>query len=103
MKYYIRFLSIIFLCLEARNPFFLYRKPIKKQTYVLKGTLIGDIPLACIMHKNTVYNNVCINDKIGECTIIEIMCGTVRIRHPNGQTETLQLEENTKAGENACL
>lgn len=103
MKQYALCIMLGLLSLEARNPFFLYKKPSTKKRYILKGTLIGDTHLACIQRDGILYNSIGIGETVGECTILEITYGIVRIKHANGQIEMLHLEEKTKAGERECL
>jgi hypothetical protein len=87
----------IFYLTNTRDPFFL-RKPHHKSLYVLKGTLIGTIPIACIEYKGQLYNNVGVHDTIGNGVITDIQCGKVQLKYTNGRSEVLQLDADKKCG-----
>lgn len=95
-----RLIVVVFVMgvVVARDPFFL-NKVHQKIRYILKGTLTGPEPIACIEYKGQLYNNLCVNDTVGKCTVTKIRCGAVYLRHADGHIEVLQLDEDKKVGE----
>lgn len=89
--------------LTARNPFFLKKEHVQNKVkqnqmrYVLKGTIVGETPTACVKYQEK-DSLVCVGDKIGTNTVIEIHCGVVRLKSADGHIETLQLADEKKAG-----
>ncbi len=106
--------------LLGRNPFFLLKKNkpvpvvpviappqeevsvktvvIERPHYVLKGTIIGLKSLACIRYQDR-DNFLNVGDKIGADVIVEIACGTVKLRYADGTIEELQLADKNESGE----
>jgi len=91
-------LGFIFFVLAARDPFFLSTPAKKVSAYILKGTIIDRVPIACIQYDGQLYNMVEVNDVIGDCTVVAIACGLVHLKHADGRIEIVRLDEDDKAG-----